>query len=57
MRKAYGGDDCAMGSKFSKADLNFAWPSAEAAVMGAEGAVNIIHRRKLEQSDEVRGRN
>ena len=46
VRKAYGGAYCAMGSKFSKADLNFAWPSAELAVMGAEGAVNIIHRKK-----------
>jgi len=41
-----------MGSKYSKADLNFAWPSAELAVMGAEGAVNIVHRRELEHADE-----
>ncbi len=52
VRKAYGGAYCAMGSKYSKADLNFAWPSAEIAVMGAEGAANIIHRKELEGSDE-----
>lgn len=48
VRKAYGGAYCAMGSKFSKADLNFAWPSAQFAVMGPEGAVRIIHRKELE---------
>ena len=52
IRKAYGGGYIAMGSKYSKADLNFAWPSAELAVMGAEGAVNIVHRRELEHADE-----
>ena len=52
IRKAYGGGYIAMGSKYSKADLNFAWPSAELAVMGAEGAVNIVHRRELEHTDE-----
>lgn len=43
VRKAYGGAYCAMGSKYSKADLNFAWPSAQLAVMGPEGAVKILH--------------
>ncbi len=47
-RKAYGGAYCAMGSKYSRADLNFAWPSAEIAVMGPEGATNIIHRDEIE---------
>lgn len=51
-RKAYGGGYIAMGSKHSKADLNFAWPSAEIAVMGAEGAVKIIHKRELEGASE-----
>jgi propionyl-CoA carboxylase beta chain len=46
-RKAYGGAYCVMGSKHLRTDVNFAWPTAEIAVMGAEGAVNIIHRREL----------
>lgn len=46
-RKAYGGAYCVMNSKHIGADLNFAWPTAEIAVMGAEGAVNIIFRRDL----------
>lgn len=46
-RKAYGGAYCVMNSKHIGADLNFAWPTAEIAVMGAEGAVNIIFRREL----------
>ena len=40
-RKAYGGAYCVMGSKHLRCDVNLAWPSAEIAVMGAEGAVNI----------------
>lgn len=51
IRKAYGGAYCAMGSKYSKADLNFAWPSAEIAVMGPEGAANIIYRNELAKAD------
>lgn len=47
VRKAYGGAYCAMGSKFSKADINYAWPTAEIAVMGPEGAVNIIFREEI----------
>jgi propionyl-CoA carboxylase beta chain len=46
-RKAYGGAYCVMASKHIRADFNFAWPSAEIAVMGSEGAVNIIHRAEL----------
>src|SRR5690348_6653419 len=46
-RKAYGGAYCVMGSKHIRTDVNFAWPSAEIAVMGAEGAVNIVYRREL----------
>ncbi|MBI3282123.1 MAG: acyl-CoA carboxylase subunit beta [Acidobacteria bacterium] len=51
-RKAYGGAYCVMGSKHLRTDVNFAWPTAEVAVMGAEGAVNIIYRRELEQAPE-----
>jgi propionyl-CoA carboxylase beta chain len=46
-RKAYGGAYCVMGSKHLRTDVNFAYPTAEIAVMGAEGAVNIIYRREL----------
>ena len=47
LRKAYGGAYIVMGSKSIGADLNFAWPDAEIAVMGAEGAVSIMYRREL----------
>ncbi len=50
-RKAYGGAYCVMNSKHIRADLNLAWPTAEIAVMGAEGAVNIIFKRELGQSE------
>jgi acetyl-CoA/propionyl-CoA carboxylase len=53
VRKAYGGAYCAMGSKYSRADLNYAWPSAQLAVMGPEGAVAIINRRELESNADV----
>jgi propionyl-CoA carboxylase beta chain len=46
-RKAYGGAYCVMNSKHIRADFNFAWPTAEIAVMGSDGAVNIIFRREL----------
>ena len=46
-RKAYGGAYIVMGSKLLRSDVNLAYPSAEIAVMGAEGAVNIIHREKI----------
>ena len=49
-RKAYGGAYDVMGSKHLAADMNFAWPTAEVAVMGPEGAVNIIYRRDLAAS-------
>jgi propionyl-CoA carboxylase beta chain len=47
-RKAYGGAYCVMASKHLRTDFNFAWPSAEIAVMGPEAAVNILYRRELE---------
>lgn len=51
VRKAYGGAYCVMGSKHMRADINFAYPTAEIAVMGPEGAVNILHKRKI--ADEI----
>ena len=51
-RKAYGGAYCVMGSKHVGTDINFAYPTAEIAVMGPEGAVNILHRRELAASDD-----
>ena len=51
-RKAYGGAYCVMGSKHLRTDVNFAYPTAEIAVMGPEGAVNILYRRELEKSDD-----
>nr|WP_211244041.1 acyl-CoA carboxylase subunit beta [Actinospica robiniae] len=50
-RKAYGGAYDVMGSKHLGADLNLAWPSAQIAVMGAQGAVNVLHRRTLAEAD------
>jgi propionyl-CoA carboxylase beta chain len=46
-RKAYGGAYCVMASKHLRTDFNFAWPCAEIAVMGPQGAVQIIYRREL----------
>ncbi len=51
-RKAYGGAYDVMSSKHIRADFNFAWPTAEVAVMGPEGAVNIVFRKELEQADD-----
>jgi propionyl-CoA carboxylase beta chain len=51
-RKAYGGAYCVMGSKHIRADINYAFPTAEIAVMGPEGAVNIIYRRELAAAGE-----
>ena len=51
-RKAYGGAYCVMASKHIRTDLNFAWPTAEIAVMGAEGAVEILYRRELAEADD-----
>jgi propionyl-CoA carboxylase beta chain len=56
-RKAYGGAYCVMGSKHLRTDINLAYPTAEIAVMGAEGAVNIVYRREIataKNSDETR---
>jgi propionyl-CoA carboxylase beta chain len=50
-RKAYGGAYDVMGSKHLGADVNLAWPTAQIAVMGAQGAVNILYRRELATSD------
>ena len=47
-RKAYGGAYCVMSSKHIRTDINYAWPTAEIAVMGPEGAVNILYKRELE---------
>jgi acetyl-CoA carboxylase carboxyltransferase component len=52
VRKAYGGAYDVMSSKHIRGDYNVAWPGAELAVMGAEGAVNIIYRKELEQAKE-----
>src|SRR6476620_3851630 len=52
-RKAYGGAYCVMSSKHIRTDLNFAWPTAEIAVMGAEGAVNILYKRELDAAADV----
>ncbi len=51
--KAYGGAYIAMGSKNLRTDVNFAWPTAEIAVLGPEAAITIIHRRDLKQSADV----
>ena len=51
-RKAYGGAYCVMGSKHIRTDINFAWPSAEIAVMGPEGAVDILYRRELAEASD-----
>jgi len=53
VRKAYGGAYDVMGSKHLRADVNLAWPSAEIAVMGPDGAVNIIFRREIEAADDA----
>jgi propionyl-CoA carboxylase beta chain len=51
-RKAYGGAYDVMGSKHLRADVNLAWPTAQIAVMGAQGAVNILYRRELAAADD-----
>ena len=55
-RKAYGGAYCVMNSKHIRADLNLAWPTAEIAVMGPEGAVNIIFRKELAAAEDPEAR-
>ena len=52
-RKAYGGAYDVMGSKHLGADINLAWPTAQIAVMGAQGAVNILYRKELAQAAEA----
>ncbi len=52
-RKAYGGAYCVMASKHIRTDANYAWPTAEIAVMGPEGAVNIVYKRELERAPEA----
>jgi len=51
-RKAYGGAYCVMASKHIRTDINFAYPTAEIAVMGAEGAVGVLFRREIAENDE-----
>ena len=52
-RKAYGGAYCVMASKHIRTDVNYAWPTAEIAVMGPEGAVNIVYRKELSEAADV----
>ncbi len=56
LRKAYGGSYLAMCSQEMGADLVFAWPTAEIAVMGAEGAVNILYRKQLQEAEDRRAK-
>jgi len=51
-RKAYGGAYCVMASKHIRTDFNYAWPTAEIAVMGAEGAVNILYKREIDKASD-----
>ncbi|HEY0003541.1 MAG TPA: acyl-CoA carboxylase subunit beta [Pyrinomonadaceae bacterium] len=51
-RKAYGGAYCVMASKHIRTDINLAWPSAEIAVMGAEGAVGVLYRREINEAED-----
>lgn len=51
-RKAYGGAYCVMASKHIRTDINFAWPTAEIAVMGAQGAVGLLYRREISEAAE-----
>jgi propionyl-CoA carboxylase beta chain len=55
-RKAYGGAYDVMGSKHVRADINLAWPTAEIAVMGAQGAANILHRREIADANDPEAR-
>ena len=54
-RKAYGGAYVVMNSKHLRADVSFAWPTAEIAVMGAEGAVNIVFRKEIDKAEDPGG--
>jgi propionyl-CoA carboxylase beta chain len=53
LRKAYGGAYIVMGSKQLGADVNLAWPTAEIAVMGGQGAVNILYRGEIKKAEEA----
>jgi acetyl-CoA carboxylase carboxyltransferase component len=55
-RKAYGGAYVVMNSKHLRADVSFAWPTAEIAVMGAEGAVNVVFRKEIEKSADPKAK-
>lgn len=52
VKRAYGGAYCAMGSKYSRADINYAWPGAEIAVMGPEGAISILYRKEIDSASD-----
>jgi propionyl-CoA carboxylase beta chain len=54
-RKAYGGAYCVMASKHIRTDFNYAWPSAEIAVMGPEGAVNVLYKREIDKAPDPAG--
>ncbi|MEA3546353.1 MAG: acyl-CoA carboxylase subunit beta [Thermodesulfobacteriota bacterium] len=54
-RKAYGGAYCVMSSKHLRGDINYAWPTAEIAVMGAKGAVEILYGREARTKDDPEG--
>jgi acetyl-CoA carboxylase carboxyltransferase component len=56
LRKAYGGAYCVMSSKHLRGDVNYAWPTAEIAVMGPDGAVGIIYKKELDAADDVKAR-
>ena len=55
-RKAYGGAYIAMSSKHLRSDVNYAWPNAEIAVMGPEGAVNVVNRKEIEAAEDAEGK-
>ena len=55
-RKAYGGAYCVMASKHIGGDVNYAWPTAEIAVMGPKGAVNILYSEELAAADDTEAR-
>jgi len=52
-RKAYGGAYCVMAPKHLRGDINYAWPTAQIAVMGAKGATEILHRKDLGDADKT----
>ncbi len=56
MRKCYGGAYVVMSSKHLRGDINYAWPTAEVAVMGAKGAVEILYRSELGDADKIAAR-